>query len=186
MRCGSKCAARRGLHLAKMERSPPRRTPLQTKCRNLFGSGRVVVAGAGIGRSSSGPAAGSALLLFAGFANERFAREANLVALDREHLNKDLVAKFQLIANVADAMLGDFTDVQEAVGAGEKLDEGAKFGEAHDFAKIRFADFGAGGDVADHLQGRIAAGSAGGEDVHRAVLEDVDFDAGGFDDGADL
>src|SRR6266478_1903376 len=103
MRRGSKRAARRGLHLAKMGRSPPRRTPLQTKWRKLFGSGGVVVAGASIGRSSSGPTAGSALLLFAGFANERFAGEADLVALDREHLNEDLIAKFQLIANVADA-----------------------------------------------------------------------------------
>src|SRR6266436_4759235 len=181
-----KCAARRGLHLAKMGRSPPRRTPLQTKWRKLFGSGGVVVAGAGIGRSGRGPTAGSALLFLAGFANERFAGEADLVALDGEHLNEDLVAKFQLIANVADAMLGDFADVQEAVGAGEKLDEGAKFGEAHDFAKIRFANFGAGGDVADHLQGRIAAGSAGREDVHCAVFEHVDLDARGFDDGLDL
>src|SRR5258707_2507792 len=83
-------------------------------------------------------------------------------------------------------MLGDFADVQEAVGAGEKFDEGAKFGEAHDFAKIRFANFGAGGDVADHLQGRIAAGAAGREDVHSAVFEDVDLDARGLDDGLDL
>src|SRR6266700_7508611 len=79
-----------------------------------------------------------------------------------------------------------FADVQEAVGAREKLDEGAEFREAHDFAEIGFADFGAGGDVADHLQGRIAAGSAGGEDVHGAVFEDVDLHAGGLDNGLDL
>src|SRR6266481_4153313 len=102
MRRGSKRAARRGLHLAKMGRSGA--APLQTKWRKLFGSGGVVVAGAGIGRSSSGPTAGSALLFLAGFANERFAGEADLVALDREHLNEDLITEFQFIANVADAM----------------------------------------------------------------------------------
>src|SRR5229473_6057634 len=83
-------------------------------------------------------------------------------------------------------MLGDFADVQEAVGAGEELDEGAELREANDFAEIGLADFGAGSDVANHLQGRIAAGSGGGENVDSAVLEDVDFDAGGFDDGPDL
>src|SRR5271168_1837035 len=83
-------------------------------------------------------------------------------------------------------MLGDFADVQQSVGAGEKLDERAELREAHDFAKIGFADFGTGGDVADHLQGRISAGSAGGENVHGAVFQDVDLDAGGFDNGADF
>src|SRR6267143_1087717 len=126
------------------------------------------------------------LLLFAGFADEGLAREADFVALDGENLDEDLVAKLQLVANVADAVLGDFADVQEAVGAREELDEGAKLREANDFAEIGFADFGAGGDVANHLQGRVSAGSAGGEDVHGAVFEDVDFDAGGFDDGSDF
>src|SRR5712691_7983879 len=146
-------------------------------------------AGAGIAAGSAlrgdgvvdGATGGGFLLLFAGFANERFAGEADLVALDGEHLNEDLVAELQLIANVADAMFGDFADMQEAVGAGEKLDEGAELREANDFAEIGLADFGAGGDVANHLQGRVSAGSAGGEDVHGAVFEDVDFDAGGFD-----
>src|SRR5260370_26081705 len=83
-------------------------------------------------------------------------------------------------------MLGDFADVQEAVGAREKFDESAKLGEANNFTKISFADFGAGGDVADHRESGIATGSAGGEDVHGAVFEDVDLDAGGFDDGANF
>jgi len=54
---------------------------------------------------------GRFLLLFAGFLEQRFAREANLVALDGEHFHQDLIAKFQLVANVADAMLGDFADM---------------------------------------------------------------------------
>src|SRR5437879_13523418 len=83
-------------------------------------------------------------------------------------------------------MLGDFANMQETVGAVKKLDDSAKFREANDFAEIGFADFGAGGDIANHLQGRVAAGSTGGEDVHGAVFEDVDLDAGSFDDGLDL
>src|ERR1700674_797501 len=131
-------------------------------------------------------ASGSFLLLLAGFLDERLAREANLVAFDGENLDEDLVAQLQLVANIADAMLGDLADVQEAVGAGEELDERAELRQADDFAEIGFADFGAGSDVADHLQGRIAASSAGGEDVDRAVFEDVNLDARSFNDGLDL
>src|SRR5260370_27737827 len=83
-------------------------------------------------------------------------------------------------------MLGDFADVQEAVSAREKLDESAELRETNDFAEISFADFGAGRDVADHREGGITAGSAGGENVYGAVLEDIDFDASSFDDGPDL
>src|SRR5216683_1225227 len=126
------------------------------------------------------------LLLFAGFADEGLARQADLVALDGENLDEDLVAKLQLVANVADAVLGDFADVQEAVGAREELDEGAKLREANDFAEIGFTDFGTGSDVADHRERGIAAGSAGGENVHGAVFENVDFDASSFDDRPDL
>src|SRR5712692_4318531 len=106
--------------------------------------------GAGIAPSA---ACGSLLLLFTGFANQGFAGEADFVALDGENLDEDLVAELEFIANVADAMLGDFADVQEAVGAGEKFDESAELREADDFAEIGLADFGAGGDITDHLQG---------------------------------
>src|SRR6266446_2276079 len=129
---------------------------------------------------------GGSLLLFAGFADKGFAREADLVALDGENFHENLVAELEFVANVADAMLGDFADVEKAVGAGEKLDESAELREADDFAKIGLADFRAGGDVTHHRQSGIAAGSAGGEDVHGAVFEDVDLDAGGFDNGADF
>src|SRR5712671_2284606 len=53
------------------------------------------------------------LLLFAGFLDEGLARKAYLIALDRKHLDEDLVAELQLVANVADAMLGDFADVEQ-------------------------------------------------------------------------
>src|SRR5579859_77919 len=149
---------------------------------SLFGCGRRSV-----GRAGS---AGGGLLLegllFAGFLDEGFAREANFVALDGKHLDHDLIAEFQFVAHVADAVFGDFADVEQAIGAGKEFDESAEFGEANDFAEVRFAHFGAGSDVADHLQGGIAAGTAGGEDVHGAVFVDVDLDAGLLDDGFDF
>src|SRR5882724_11378891 len=76
-----------------------------------------IAAGAAFGRGGcTAAASGGFLLLFAGFLDESFARQANLVALDGEDLYQDLVAELQLVADVADAMFGDLADVQEAIG----------------------------------------------------------------------
>src|SRR3954465_1368674 len=40
-----------------------------------------------------------------------FAREANAIAFNRQHFHQHLIAFFQLVANVFNAMLGDFADV---------------------------------------------------------------------------
>src|SRR4029077_1457700 len=91
-------------------------------------SAELSVAFGGRGRRSS---AGRRLLLFRlllpCFLDERLARKPDLVALNRQHLHQNLVAQFQFITNVANAMLGNFTDVQQAVGAREKFHEGAEF-----------------------------------------------------------
>src|SRR6266852_1341241 len=150
--------------------------------------GAGIAAGSALGGSGvvDGATGGGFLLLFAGFADERFAGETDLVALDGENFHENLVAELEFVANVADAMLGDFADVQEAVGAGEKFDESAELREANDFAEIGLADFCASGDIADHRESGIAAGSAGGENVHGAVFENVNLDPSRFDDRADF
>src|SRR5580700_2892343 len=186
-------------HAANERRPSNSRGPslfLQDRNRGRNGHGKprpskpltlFLAAGVAAGGTLLATAAGGCLLLFlAGFLDEGFARESNFVALDGKNLDEDLVAELQLVANVADAMFGDFADVQEAVGAGEEFDEGTELRKAYHFAKIGFADFGGSGDIANHLQGRIAASAAGREDVYCTVFEDVDFDAGGFDDGLDL
>src|SRR5690242_18289795 len=48
----------------------------------------------------------------------RFAAELDFVALQRQHLYQDLIAFFQLVAHVANAVLGDLADMQQTVGAG--------------------------------------------------------------------
>src|SRR5712672_1039819 len=136
--------------------------------------------------AAAGPSRFFLLLLLARFANQRLAREPDLVALDREHLDQHLVAQLQLIANVANAMLGNLTDVQQAVGAREQLDERSEFGETHYFAEIGFADFRRSGYLAHHLQRGIAARAAGRENVHRAVFQDFDLHAGRLDYRPDL
>src|ERR1700686_2068230 len=83
-------------------------------------------------------------------------------------------------------MLGDFADVQQAVGAWEELDERAELREADDFAEIGLAHLRAGGNFANQLQRVVATGATGGEDMHGTVFEHVDLYAGLLDDGANL
>src|SRR5690348_10123826 len=68
--------------------------------------------GCGWGSVGRAGCSGGGLLLqrlfFAGFLDEGFAREANFVALDGKHFDHDLVAEFQLVANVADAVFRNF------------------------------------------------------------------------------
>ncbi len=90
----------------------------------------------------SAASAGLAGLFFARLTQDGLAGEADLVALDSQHLDQHLVAQLQLIANVADALFGDFADVEQAVGARENFDEGAEVREAHDLTEISLADLG--------------------------------------------
>src|SRR6516162_5472587 len=83
-------------------------------------------------------AAGRFLLLrlFAGFLDQRLAREADLVALDGEHLDQYLVAQLEFVTHVADTVLGDFADVQQSVGTREELHECAELSQANHFAEV--------------------------------------------------
>jgi hypothetical protein len=58
------------------------------------------------------------------------AREANAVAFDRQHFHENLIAFFQFVANVFDAVLRDFADVQQTVGTGNDFDKRAEVGQA--------------------------------------------------------
>src|ERR1700691_5410099 len=80
------------------------------------------------------------------------AAEANFVAFDRKHLHQYLVAFLQLIAYRADALIGDFADVEQSVRAREDLHKGAEVRDADNLAKVGFPDFRRGGHISDHLQ----------------------------------
>src|SRR5258706_3896452 len=82
------------------------------------------------------------LLFVALLAQDRFARQANLIALDGEHLDEYLFAQFQFFPDVADKLFVNFADVQQAVGPREDFHEGAEFRQPHHFAEIGLADFG--------------------------------------------
>src|SRR5581483_8161721 len=76
-------------------------------------------------------------------------------------------------------------DMHQAVGAGQYLDEGAELDDLAHGAFVDAADLGFGGDALDHLDGFLGALFVAGGDHHRAVVLDVDLDAGRFDDAAD-
>ena len=85
------------------------------------------------------------------------ARQLDAVAFDAEDLDQNLVAFTELVLYVLHAVLGDLADVQQSVGAGEDLDEGAELGEANNLAEIGLADFGNGGEVVDHRESLLQA-----------------------------
>src|SRR5665647_2500282 len=127
----------------------------------------------------------SGLQLLALFFEHRAAAEFDFVAFERQALDQDLVAFLQLVANVLNAILGDLADVQQTVGSREDFHESAEIHQAHHFAEIRLADFGGGGEIADDLDRLVRAGFIGAGHVNRAIVFDVDLDAGLFDDAAD-
>ena len=83
-----------------------------------------------------------------------------------------------------DAVFGDLADVQQAVGAGEDLDERAEIHQPHHLAQIGLADFGRGREVGDDLDRLVGRGFVGRSHVHGAVVFHVDLDAGLLDDPA--
>ncbi len=63
------------------------------------------------------------------FAKNCFAREADPVAFNRKHLYQDLVAFLQFVANVFNAMFGNFADVEETIGSGQDFDKCTEIGQ---------------------------------------------------------
>src|ERR1035441_8816196 len=122
--------------------------------------------------------------LLALLAQHGLAAELDLVAFERQNLDQNLVAFLQLVAHFAHAVLGDLADVQQAVGAGEDLDESAEIHQPHDLAQVGLAHFGHRGDVADDLERLVGRGFVGGRNMHGAVIVHVDLHAGLLDDAA--
>src|SRR5215472_127091 len=116
---------------------------------------------------------------------DSFAGEANAIALDREHLHQHLIAFFQFVADVFDAMFGDFADVQQAFGAGNDFDECPEVRQTRDFAEVSFADFGGCGEVANDLQRLVGRSFVVRCYVDLPGVLDIDLHSRLLDDGAD-
>ena len=85
----------------------------------------------------------------------RQAHAALVVGL--EHLDLHDLAFLQVVGDVVDALVGDLRDVQQAVLAGQQLDDRAEVEQAQHRALVDLADFDFGGDLLDALLRRFAA-----------------------------
>src|ERR1700689_1913936 len=70
------------------------------------------------------------------FFQNRLARQPDAIAFHGENLHQHLVAFFQLVAHIGNAMLRHFTDVQQAIGSRNNLDERAEVGQPRHFPEI--------------------------------------------------
>src|ERR1700751_6100980 len=91
------------------------------------------------------------LLLVTLLAQYRFPAQPDLVSLDSQNLYKNLIAFLQLVADRTNPCLRDFTDMQQAVGSRENLDECTEFGDAHHLAEVSLADLSSCSHIANHL-----------------------------------
>ncbi len=90
-------------------------------------------------------------------------REPDLaVAVDAEHLDLDGVALLEHVLDPLDARVRHLRDVQQAVGAGQDLDERAEVRDALDRALVDRADLGLRREALDDVErllDRVAVGS---------------------------
>src|SRR5579862_2558091 len=118
------------------------------------------------------------------FLENRLARQADPVPFDGQHLHQHLVAFFEFVPDVLDPVLGDFADVQQAIGTGNDLHERAEVGESRYRPEIGFAYFGGGGQIANHLQRLCGGGFVVRGDIHFTGILDVDLHASLVNDAA--
>src|SRR5207244_13009784 len=71
------------------------------------------------------------------FLKQRFPAQPDLSGwVDVDDLHEELFALLQLVAHILHAMRRDLGDVEEAVGAGQYLDERAEVGDALNLSKV--------------------------------------------------
>src|SRR3990167_2663152 len=75
-----------------------------------------------------------------------------------QHLDLDDLALGQVIGDLLHALMGDLADVQQAVLAGQQVDEGAEVQNLRDRAFVHLADFHFGRDLLDAALGFIGLG----------------------------
>src|SRR5690606_38480465 len=107
------------------------------------------------------------------------------VAIDVDDLDDHLVPLVHHVGDLAGALLGQLADVDEAVGAGQDLDEGAELDHPLDHALVELADLRLHGEALDEVDGALQAARVRRGDRHHAGVVHVDGGAGLLHDGAD-
>jgi hypothetical protein len=101
-------------------------------------------------------------------------------------LDEDFVAELDDVLSLFHTEIGQFADVDQAIFARQKFDKGAEIFDGDNFAPINLADLGFSGHAHDGIARDLHAFGRDGEDVHRAIVFDVDFAAGFFDQLLDI
>src|SRR5262249_5052749 len=87
---------------------------------------------------------------------QRLSTEANLSCrIDVDHLHENLLALFELVADVLDAVRRDFRDVQEAVSPGQYFDERTKVSDALHLSEIGLVQLRCCGQLLDDGNGFV-------------------------------
>ena len=110
--------------------------------------------------------------------------KTDAVAFNREHFHQHLIAFFQLVANIFDAMLGNFADMQQAVGARNDFDKRTEIRQACDRSEVSLPYFGSRRQIADDLQRLVRRSFIVRSHIDLAGIFHIDLDAGLLDDRA--
>src|SRR5712691_10691466 len=98
----------------------------------------------------------------------------------------DFIAQFDDVFSLFDAEVRQFADVNQAIFAGQEFDEGAKLFNRDHSAAIDFADLRFGRHAHDRIARDLHPIRRYREDIHRAVVFDIDFAARFFDEFLDV
>ena len=116
-----------------------------------------------------------------------FAAEANpAFVVDFNAFDPNFVAEFDDVFGSFDAEAGQLADVAEAVLAGKDFDKAAKVFDGGDFASVDFFELDFGGEGFDFGLGDFEAVFGKGVDFDFAIVFDIDFATGFFDESFDV
>src|SRR5437870_288705 len=107
------------------------------------------------------------------------------LAVDLDRLDHDLVADVAHLLNPLDAVAGELGDVNQAVLAGQHLNEGAEWHDAHDLALVELTDLDLVCQSPDPVDRLLARDLVDRRDEYAPVVLDIDLCAGLFGDLAD-
>src|SRR6266705_3301642 len=119
-------------------------------------------------------------------AERHLAAEPRLaVAVDLDHLDQHVVALGEDVVDGADPRVGDLGDVEQPLGVGNDLHEGAELDDLLHLPEVDPVQLHLATDVLDDGQGLLYGRIVGREHGHAAIVLDVDLGAGLLLDAAD-
>src|SRR5580704_5556366 len=111
-------------------------------------------------------------------------RKPNAITLNRKHFHQHLIALFEFVAHILDAMLRHFADVQQPIRPGKDLNEGAEIRQPRYRSEISLPYLGGSRKIANDLQRPVCRSFVIRSDVNLARIFYVDLYPGLLDNRA--